>query len=511
MALSEIERRKLGQRAPAQLLEATVLNPPLDAKGLLRVELDNAPGQALPPCPWKPRPDLAVAPGDAAAVLQSDIGNYWVVEWWSQSGVTPSIVGGGTDWFSLDAEPPDPALGDVGDLALVSTSGNYYEKVASGLWELRGSLRGPTGPAGPQGLPGTAGATGPEGPEGPSAYEVWLAAGNVGDVDAYLLALKGATGATGPEGPAGPEGPEGPEGPQGAESVPDPLVLDTWHVIGAAGQPAYGSGYTAYAGFISPAFRKDPFGRVHLRGLVNGYVASGAIFTLPVGYRPTGTLLLDTISNNAVGRLDINANGIVSPSAGASWISLDGLYFDTDAVAQLDAFTGPQGPPGVGAAITGSVLAYAGSAAPPGFLLCQGQLVDRTTYADLYAIAGHVFNGGVDPGANQFRLPDLKGRPPIGVGTGDAAGATLKALGAKYGEETHLSLAAESGVPDHTHASAAPPSSANTWQASNVATNVFVIQVLNTGTGGVSGGAKNATARHNTLGPTLGMNYIVKT
>jgi len=41
MPLSDTERRQLTQRSPAQLREATVLDPPLDDDGFLRVEIDN--------------------------------------------------------------------------------------------------------------------------------------------------------------------------------------------------------------------------------------------------------------------------------------------------------------------------------------------------------------------------------------------------------------------------------------------------------------------------------------
>jgi len=40
MPLSDTERRQLTQRSPAQLREATVLDPPLDDDGFLRVEID---------------------------------------------------------------------------------------------------------------------------------------------------------------------------------------------------------------------------------------------------------------------------------------------------------------------------------------------------------------------------------------------------------------------------------------------------------------------------------------
>lgn len=80
--LSHAELRKLRQRAPSDLLEATVQDPALTDDGWLRVELDGAPG-AVHECPW---PQYgAPAPGDAAVVMESDAGNYWVMVWWAQS------------------------------------------------------------------------------------------------------------------------------------------------------------------------------------------------------------------------------------------------------------------------------------------------------------------------------------------------------------------------------------------------------------------------------------------
>lgn len=56
----------------------------------------------------------------------------------------------------------------------------------------------------------------------------------------------------------------------------------------------------------------------------------------------------------------------------------------------------------------GTVLPYAGTTAPPGFLLCQGQVVSRTTYAALLQVIG-VRHGGGD-GVNSFNIPDYRGR-----------------------------------------------------------------------------------------------------
>ncbi len=57
-------------------------------------------------------------------------------------------------------------------------------------------------------------------------------------------------------------------------------------------------------------------------------------------------------------------------------------------------------PPGV-------VTAFAGTAAPTGWLKCNGALVSRTTYAALYAAIGATH--GVGDGSTTFKLPDLRG------------------------------------------------------------------------------------------------------
>lgn len=64
----------------------------------------------------------------------------------------------------------------------------------------------------------------------------------------------------------------------------------------------------------------------------------------------------------------------------------------------------------------GTVLPYAGSSAPTGFLMCDGAAVSRTTYADLFAVISTTFGAG--DGSTTFNVPDLRGRFAIGVGTG---------------------------------------------------------------------------------------------
>lgn len=80
-------------------------------------------------------------------------------------------------------------------------------------------------------------------------------------------------------------------------------------------------------------YRKDLLGYVHLRGLTQGGLVGLGIplMTLPVGYRPGVTMLFVIMQNNAVGRVDITANGVVSVdstvNASNAWVSLNGISF----------------------------------------------------------------------------------------------------------------------------------------------------------------------------------------
>ena len=96
--------------------------------------------------------------------------------------------------------------------------------------------------------------------------------------------------------------------------------------------------------------------------------------------------------------------------------------------------------------MAGMIQMFAGSTAPSGWLLCQGQAVSRTTYAKLYSVIGTKWGSG--DGSTTFNLPDLRGRAPIGAGTG--TGLTARTLGdISIGEEAHKltsSEAAQKGV-----------------------------------------------------------------
>lgn len=72
-------------------------------------------------------------------------------------------------------------------------------------------------------------------------------------------------------------------------------------------------------------------------------------------------------------------------------------------------------------------------AVPNGYLLLDGQVVLRADWPDLFTLWGTTFNTGGESGL-QFRVPDWKGRVPVGL---DAAQAEFDTLNEAGGAKTH--------------------------------------------------------------------------
>jgi microcystin-dependent protein len=102
---------------------------------------------------------------------------------------------------------------------------------------------------------------------------------------------------------------------------------------------------------------------------------------------------------------------------------------------------------------TGSIMPYAGSAAPPGWLLCDGTPYSTTTYAALFTVCGSTYNtsaGQSAPTAGNFRVPNLKGRMPVGL---DAGVTDFNTPGKSGGSTTVTITVAQ--LPVHKHANTA--------------------------------------------------------
>lgn len=101
-------------------------------------------------------------------------------------------------------------------------------------------------------------------------------------------------------------------------------------------------------------------------------------------------------------KTDLNASAFSNnDTAGSGGISirLDVGSVVGDALAAVAA--------SAGGAPAGAVLAFAGSAAPAGWLKANGALVSRTSYAALFAVIGTTYGAG--DGSTTFALPDLRG------------------------------------------------------------------------------------------------------
>lgn len=80
---------------------------------------------------------------------------------------------------------------------------------------------------------------------------------------------------------------------------------------------------------------------------------------------------------------------------------------------------------------TGALHMYGGTAAPTGWLLCDGSAVNRTTYADLFAAIGTTFGSG--DGSTTFNVPDMRGRVPVGWAA-SGGNPDVSTLGANDGQ-----------------------------------------------------------------------------
>lgn len=88
----------------------------------------------------------------------------------------------------------------------------------------------------------------------------------------------------------------------------------------------------------------------------------------------------------------------------------------------------------------GTIVMWATSTPPEGWLLCNGKEVSRAAYAELFKVLGTSVGAA---GSASFKIPDLTGRFPLGASNGHGLHST-------GGSETHTLTISE--MPAHSHA-----------------------------------------------------------
>jgi microcystin-dependent protein len=157
----------------------------------------------------------------------------------------------------------------------------------------------------------------------------------------------------------------------------------------------------------------------------------------------------------------------------------------------------------------GDVFFSANSATPAGCLACDGSEYDPGSYPALFAIIGYTF--GTGSGSN-FCVPDLRGRMPVGTGSG--SGLTPRSLADSGGLENVILSNAE--MPSHVHSQPSHVHSSHD-HASGVAVTPGELPIAlppmpaNTGSaGGDDTGSAGSDQAHENMPPFLALcAYIV--
>jgi microcystin-dependent protein len=223
------------------------------------------------------------------------------------------------------------------------------------------------------------------------------------------------------------------------------------------------------------------------------------------------------LADNAVTTAKIASGAVTNAKIGAGAVDTNELANEAVTAAKLD--------PAIGTLTevlpAGTIVATGRSTAASGYLMCDGSIVNRTTYSALFTAIGTAYGSG--DGSTTFQLPDLRGRVPVGKNS-----ATFGTLGGTTGAETITLTGAQSGLPAHVHGFTTDPGGTHVHEIGGV---VFQqdtsgsLQLLRTNAGGTnsqSGGSHthtgttssasaSASEAHSNLQPSQTVNYMIKT
>lgn len=98
----------------------------------------------------------------------------------------------------------------------------------------------------------------------------------------------------------------------------------------------------------------------------------------------------------------------------------------------------------------GSITAYTLAISPPGWLICDGTAVSRSTYASLFAVIGTTFGSGNN--TTTFNIPNYQGAFLRGTGTNGSYSGPALNTSQTHATQTHTHTASSVVTdPGHTH------------------------------------------------------------
>jgi len=220
------------------------------------------------------------------------------------------------------------------------------------------------------------------------------------------------------------------------------------------------------------------------------------------GATPGASLIISTYVPNT------NALSQIKNLLPASWV-------DTTNDIVYSSISVPGIPPNI--VPTGAILAWYGTIAPTGFLLCDGTIYPNTAYPNLSSLLGLTFGGD---GITTFAVPDLKGRTIVGVNTAANDGsnrvwptdtnyaglpiyANVAVIGGVFGEEKHSQVVQELAPHNHTFTAYVVPVHGFSGESTNAPRDNPSSGLTTSTTGGGLGA--------NVVQPSIALTYIIKT